>query len=396
MSDKCYLLETRLINFQSWLDMSMKFINGLNVICATNNEGKSVFFKSLYLTANPSSVPIDERTDFIRKGTDCAEVMHLFSDGVAYITKIYSKSNSYFVVEDLQNVNVKSLGSEVPKDLLDRLGIILAGDMIANLIDDEQRMFMVNSDTQNNTTALDLLVKHEGISNLIDRIENERLPKAKKLLSSGKILKSCYETSVSQIRYKDVDALERNVSLSEKLLEPLSGLLLCHDKLQTIIKVEVVDEELKNLVEVSNRLEDVYVSISVIENIDNIDSGLLVTNKSIESFENLLKSFDLLTKHSIIDSEVNNFLEMTQILNSNLLEMNSLQSISKFDDSTLAISNNLNNILVQVDNIIEKGNLDSEISNLKLILENCGGEKLSCPIHGTIKFIDNECIPCNN
>lgn len=396
MSDKCYLLETRLINFQSWLDMSMKFINGLNVICATNNEGKSVFFKSLYLTTNPSSVPIDERTDFIRKGTQCAEVMHLFSDGVAYITKIYPKSNNYFVVEDLNNVNVKPLGTEVPKELLDRLGIILAGDMIANLIDDEQKMFMVNSDTQNNTTALDLLVKHDGISNLIDRIENERLPKAKKLLSSGKILKSCYETSVSQIKYKDVDSLERNVILSEKLLEPLNGLLLCHDKLETIMKVDVIDESVRSLVEVSNQLEDIYLKISNIENLDTIDSGLLVTTKCIESFENLLTSFSLLTKHNIIDS---NFITITKViknLNDKLFMMNSLQSIPKFDSSTLTTSNSLNGLLDKINSIIENGDLNNELYSLKMVLETCGGEKLNCPIHGKIKFVDNECIPCNN
>lgn len=83
-----YIRGLKLKNFQSHKDTYMEFADGLNVIVAPNNTGKSVLFKALQVTTLPGDISNEDRKQYIRYGETKATIMWCFSDDSIYLVDV--------------------------------------------------------------------------------------------------------------------------------------------------------------------------------------------------------------------------------------------------------------------------------------------------------------------
>ena len=162
--------QIRLINCQSWQDATINFsLEKLNVICARNQTGKSVIFKMLKVLACPKYYKRKKMRKLIRWGADCATMFLLFDDdsvgGVSVfptrvIYRYRRKGERDFIV------------TESPiQEMLEKAGLIsdVKGAFVANIIDTDQDMLLVDSDLGSNADLMKMLVYNDDLNAIKDR-----------------------------------------------------------------------------------------------------------------------------------------------------------------------------------------------------------------------------------
>ena len=362
---KIILEGMRLVNFQSWKDEVANFTNGLNVIIAENETGKSVIFKALELTTVPNKIDSEKREDYIRGDCAYACIYYMFNDNCVYKVMFDTKNTKYFKVEDIRNPKFEFVGATLPDDLRDRLSVVFRGDTVGNIIDSQKDMFLVNSDSVVDCSVIDMLVSHEGLENLIDVVSNERLPYARDILRRIKSKKSGYEELIECHKYKDVMTEESNLNFCKKAITALEYLYDIKDKLESVRPYGSLDKSCINLMQSSSVMLEFYNNLKNINECTICGIEYLPALDYVSTMSTLHKNMELLYPSKFLET-----IEYITLIDS---LMNSLSNASK---------------------IIS---IDSEISELKKITNIEGGEQFNtCPLHGSIKFIDGECIPISN
>ena len=359
-----YLRELQLKNFQSWENEHISFSDGLNCIIARNGVGKSVIYKALQITVLPNKYSREDRRDFIRGSAQFAEIYYLFSDNSLYIVKFSETNIQYVYCEDFVNNpnNISLVGNTPPNDLIDKLELIFRGDMLGNLISMNQNLFLVDSNESDDFNLFNILLTHENTSKLIDSLSNFVIPRAIKYRDKCEDKYSNLSKCLNLLKVEDIDGLKDKINLGEKyerVLTPLDNYLIEADSLKE-------PERNKYNIEIKD-IKGCYIVDKFLDYSERISKPVVVS----ENIFNLLN----------VVNKVNNLCEF--------IDKNSFSLLKPNIKNIEAISPLIRHLEKTKDMI----KLDEEIEYNESELQQYDGEKYECPIYGTIKLINQECIP---
>lgn len=219
--------QIRLVNCQSLRDCTFNLATDrLNVIVAPNGTGKSVLFKMLKITASPTFFNARKRKKLIRWNAECAIILFAFDDGALGYTKVFPTKVIYGYKKADQDFWENFV--EPPKILLDSVGLLVnaEGKFVANIIDTDQNLLLVDSDSKSNVELMKLLISNQDLNNLRERTEN-----AIKISREAEVRVTDRLSDIAQqldgIEYTDLDKMEKN----------LNQLTVARDKMYDLIKV---------------------------------------------------------------------------------------------------------------------------------------------------------------
>ena len=212
----------KLINCQSWADGVIPLAQDrINVLRADNNSGKSVLFKMLKITACPGYFTPKERKKLIRNGCDSANILYAFTDGSIGVCAVYPTRVMYLYAEDGKNFEKYE---EPPQEMIMKLGIIHNSDkFVANIIDMDQSLLLVDSNVHENYELIKLLTENESLNELKTKIQLN-LEDFKVKESDLRFQSLDIESLLENTEYKDVNKIKARINRSELLLELLETL----------------------------------------------------------------------------------------------------------------------------------------------------------------------------
>lgn len=398
MSD-VYLRSFRAVNFQTWKDTTIEFNTGLNVIIGENNTGKSVVLKALKLVATPNQFSRQDRIDYIRFGCDSAHCLYEFSNGITYLVSILPECNVYYKSDGENSVQ---LGDQPPKEFLDYLGVITNGNIIGNLIDTSQDMFLVDSNSNVNHNIVSALINDEDTMKVMYQLDR-KIDETSRLLSAYQDKLKTYVKLSESFTIRDIDSLETLINNSEfsvNELEIVTGILEILDNVKPYQKINKEIYDSLNLTEDLNLLDSSMMTIKDCKlNQKDLDKNKLIINQIylMDKFNSKIKMIES-TKY--IKDDVIKGIEISEDL---IKVSECIEQIKQPKDlintkSNLSLLEDLKDISSKVATVVNDGDLVKTIDELKedLKIDKEGGEIFDCPIHGQIKYVDEECIPYYN
>ena len=456
-NNKPYLSLVRMHNFQSWKESTtMQFKPGLNCIIGNNEVGKSVFFKILKLACSPTSFSKTKAMHLITDNEQYGKAVYVFSDFKALtftFTRKYQFLYEYF--PDARNPkNVERYSGQPPEIFLELLSIIKEpkSGFLANLIDSERQLLLVDSSAEDNYNLFELISRSEDLDRVLTYLQDV-------IPATSEQYKRVYTKSLelnrdlTNTKAVDENKLEKDILVAEKILHLIKILVKCNDHLKNI-KITSTAYKLKqffalvtmlnnllqtsiNKVRLPNEIPKEYQLICTLLNNLNTTNILgihLLANSVPEEFQCFLEVFNKLTKYQNIQlpksSIPKNVLSATQLLSkvqdTNILNAKALPNnylcISKL---LLDITKHLQGVNINLTKtqeyfaikniitlLITLTNVSANINNIKVLLQkhqtinNCiteyrnildslrsNNKVLSCPVHGQIVLVQDECVP---
>lgn len=414
----------RLINCQSFKDSVIVFKpNSLNVIIAENNTGKSVFYKILKLAGKASYYSKADRVDLIKRGESSAQVIFKFTDGTFAMMKILPERAIYAFLEDQNSSPQFQL--EPPDEMLERLELLVSNseDFIANLVDMDQGLLLVDPKLKSNYELVKLIATCEDLDNLREKLEI--------------LIKQCHQDSIrvgdsvnfierqlNSIAYCDVVSMEELRDCAALASETLTMVCDVYEETNKICHTNF-NYDVYRLLGISADVADTltnsreqlnYIRPSTYINCTSELKSLLITDE-------LLATIACIHKSNYIESESElNALEWVESLHS---AMSNIELAGEFTDLTkpltvldfveqlkatvegvrvisappnvrseLTAKDFIDDLKTQVDTLTllvnTRAETATEIKNLEeQFLER--GEQVECPIWGTTIFDGKQC-----
>lgn len=405
----------QIAGFQSWKNCTVNFSDGLNVICAPNNTGKSVLFKCIQLVAYPDAFTKDEKVSMIRNDCERASALFLFSDDSAALVFIYPKGNIYFYADKFEGAKTKwedKAFKPQPK-LIANLGLILepSNGFIANMLSLKHDLFLIESDSKANNDLIKALTQHDQLTRLCE-VFRDKLPEVEKKFAEAYEVVEIYKKSLSNYEYIDVNALEEDTNEYElyfnifeemcyiyKEIEDLNSLVLPSIDLQTCV----------DILEITNLFEDINEYLELDKNKIKTNLNIIETIITLEEIYDNIESIQI--TETVEDAKVNLIVYDTlnsviQIYNNLIEYSNQTDSYNKLSKSLEEYKFNLDsyNSLVELEYLVndlnalvdEYNKSTEDCRNIKESLETLKSKYKSykCPIHGKIILTEeNECVP---
>lgn len=383
-------------NCQSWRDGTIELATDkLNVIAADNGVGKSVLFKMLKITSDPNYFNRAERKDLIRRHEEYARILFEFDDGGLAATTVYPTYTLYlYKPADSETVQTSY---EPPTEMLRQLELLTDGvtPFIANLVDADQDLLLVNSRTKYNYNLIKMLVEHADLEKVREVIQEATVAVANPLTS---LTKKCtfLENKIAQSEYFDIAAKELQIKKLEKSKDVLMQLIDLYntmealrgaieydkdfDKLEVYMQIleHVSDLDLSSL-KVLDNPPNVSASLDVLEILENINLQDLKVLKQAPEADDALKLLECISQLELGDLAILKDVGYCEP---------ALDILQGLEDLHAAIS-----LLRQHEDLAD--NAKNDISELyDELLQS--GEMVSCGVHGKVIYNGQECIPYSN
>ena len=395
----------RMINCQSWKDEHITLVDGLNAIRSEhNNVGKSVVMKLLRLATCPTALPKSERESLIRVGAEYGEVHYGFSDGSAGIVRVFKQRVIYLYTDDINSGDfIQTEGKPHPK-LVDKLGIIVDVErgFLANFIDSEQPMLLVDSDPRLNYNLARVLTEHQTLNRLTENFR-EKIPVYKRHLVSieGKVDR--LENNKQGLTYVDVDKMSKDLEDKEIILDSFLKVI---DLLELVEEVENnLENDIETNLEPLKTLGDFLIENEDLVAMDIEDLETKPVSKSLITLGNFLeKNSELIDMdlEELDDKEVDARLVA---LGDKLLQLNEIVEGAEFEglEDTKKIEDllHINKFMLDLDEVFQNSircfNLMVEMENIQENIDELNsisfdGEVFDCPVHGKIQYLNGKCI----
>lgn len=385
----------RFINCQSFEDVTINFATDkANILVADNNTGKSILFKMLKVTASPNYYSAKKRSQLIRRGSTNATMVCGFSDGSIGMTVIYSNVVIYRFkrAEEEQFTNY----TEPPLEYLSALGLIVdeRTKFIANIVDTDQDMLLVNSDQKGNDELLSLLATNSTLLEVKDKVTN--LIKMHRQYNSELIMKqSNLAQTLSNLETEDVATLEYNYKVSQLLYEIL--VILADAESQ----IEIIETFCSNVFNYSNLLDTIDLILEfqrikellhLIKISEPIDESLIQMINLLIDSQKILSAISIDTKE-LLDAEcVSLVIRIAKAIDTlevlpEMIDVNSIECAILCKQ----IQYKLN--IIQHSNT-EQHFIESDCNKLLNMIATLG-KNVACPIYGEVIYNGKECVPYN-
>lgn len=391
----------RLVNCQSWSNSVIGLSEGLNVIKAPNNTGKSVIFKILKAVCSPKYYNNEERAGLIRDNAEYAEATYLFTDNSMAIVRIFKNKTIYYFTNDKDKSQFTATQDTPPPKLIENLNMLVEPEsgFIVNLLDLDQDLFLVKSDSKSNHNIIKVLAEHDGLRRLCT-LFRDKIPRVKEELLRLRSTEERLAYQISQMQYINIDELESEVNEKEFLVEQLKlmrDLYINTDSLLPLMSDAKPYDDLILLSSLGQELErlDLNIDYSILGlNINQDNINLCDIGVQLESIYNTLNN----TINSSYDDTLCELaLDLIDVVNTYDSIDNSV-SLDKLDNIEFLL-NLLDTFILLHSKFLQARQMILKLETDKLTLDslkesmNVEGRELKCPLYGTIKVIDGKCIP---
>lgn len=385
-----YLKQVDFINCQSLENHTFQFRKGLNVLVARNNTGKSVFMKMAKISACPTIYTAEERRELIRKGKDHCMARYVFSDNSASAVLITHKGLLYFYSENILTHELEPFLEPHPEHIRKMAFIVdNKSSFFANMLDQDQALFLVKSSSAESNSILKLYTTHEEMELAISNLENN-ISEYRVLYSDLEREYYATEMRLSELVVVDINKLE----LKKKRLEPA---LRVFDPMVEIYKIihntDVVDQEEDyernlSLLDLAEQLTQIS-KVEVFEEQKLFDDSLL---DICEKFVSTCGDVSLFEEQSVISDNILSTCESLLSLKDSVYNL-------FVEEYTELLSSDFLGNLITVGEIVEESysllleteKLREEMLELDRSLNNA--EEYPCPIYGRVLHVEETCIP---
>lgn len=391
----------RLVNCQSWSNSVIGLSEGLNVIKAPNNTGKSVIFKILKAVCSPKYYNNEERAGLIRDNAEYAEATYLFTDNSMAIVRIFKNKTIYYFTDNKDKSQFTATQDTPPPKLIENLNMLVEPEsgFIVNLLDLDQDLFLVKSDSKSNHNIIKVLAEHDGLRRLCT-LFRDKIPRVKEELLRLRSTEERLAYQISQMQYINIDELESEVNEKEFLVEQLKlmrDLYINTDSLLPLMSDAKPYDDLILLSSLGQELEglDLNIDYSILGlNINQDNINLCDIGVQLQSIYNTLNN----TINSSYDDTLCELaLDLIDVVNTYDSIDNSI-SLDKLDNIEFLL-NSLDTFILLHSKFLQARQMILKLETDKLTLDslkesmNVEGRELKCPLYGTIKVIDGKCIP---
>lgn len=385
----------RFVNCQSFEDVTIPFVQDrINVLIADNSTGKSILYKMLKVTANPACLPVKERNLLIRYGATAAHMMCLFTDGCIGITTITKNKVLYRFKHQDDADFISQL--EPPTEFIEHLGLIVdkRTKFIANIIDTEQDMLLVDSDQKGNNELLKLIAEDAVIVDVKEKIGN--LIADFRSYNSDLIMKqSGLQQTINILGVADVDTLRYEYEQSQIAYSILLLVTSMEEQL------EVIESNSADTYNYSDTIAMIE-ALLLFTNIGSLVNNVHVVRDEITSAPDIvilflicIQELDCVTVEEDLDFNVELINDLFAV--QKLLAQVSVQH-DNHDLEDLELYSGVYMILRKLNAIsYHKREFDAIESDCFNIVENMerSSERVVCPIHGEVLYNGQECVPYN-
>ena len=227
--------ELSLVNCQSWENEVLKLAaDRVNILCADNNVGKSVFGKMLRNAVFPDRLRTKEvRMQYIRHGAPYAQLGMLGDDGAVVLFRIYPDRVIYAYREVGKDKFIMS--PTIPDTMVRMLGLRYndKSHLITNVIDAGQQLFLVNSDQQaNNSIILEYMTDDEieGFLAYMEELYRQTVTSPDSVYSRFRYVTG----QLDELKHVNTDFMEQSINRTQTLMQLLDRLTEAGGKLHTI------------------------------------------------------------------------------------------------------------------------------------------------------------------
>ena len=227
--------ELSLVNCQSWENEVLKLAaDRVNILCADNNVGKSVFGKMLRNAVFPDRLRTKEvRMQYIRHGAPYAQLGMLGDDGAVVLFRIYPDRVIYAYREVGKDKFIMS--PTIPDTMVRMLGLRYndKSHLITNVMDAGQQLFLVNSDQQaNNSIILEYMTDDEieGFLAYMEELYRQTVTSSDSVYSRFRYVTG----QLDELKHVNTDFMEQSINRTQTLMQLLDRLTEAGGKLHTI------------------------------------------------------------------------------------------------------------------------------------------------------------------
>lgn len=227
--------ELSLVNCQSWENEVLKLAaDRVNILCADNNVGKSVFGKMLRNAVFPDRLRTKEvRMQYVRHGAPYAQLGMLGDDGAVVLFRIYQDRVIYAYREVGKDKFIMS--PTIPDTMVRMLGLRYndKSHLITNVIDAGQQLFLVNSDQQaNNSIILEYMTDDEieGFLAYMEELYRQTVTSSDSVYSRFRYVTG----QLDELKHVNTDFMEQSINRAQTLMQLLDRLTEAGGKLHTI------------------------------------------------------------------------------------------------------------------------------------------------------------------
>ena len=217
--------ELSLVNCQSWENEVLKLAaDRVNILCADNNVGKSVFGKMLRNAVFPDRLRTKEvRMQYIRHGAPYAQLGMLGDDGAVVLFRIYPDRVIYAYREVGKDKFIMS--PTIPDTMVRMLGLRYndKSHLITNVIDAGQQLFLVNSDQQaNNSIILEYMTDDEieGFLAYMEELYRQTVTSSDSVYSRFRYVTG----QLDELKHVNTDFMEQSINRTQTLMQLLDRL----------------------------------------------------------------------------------------------------------------------------------------------------------------------------
>ena len=207
--------ELSLVNCQSWENEVLKLAaDRVNILCADNNVGKSVFGKMLRNAVFPDRLRTKEvRMQYIRHGAPYSQLGMLREVG----------KDKFIMSPTIPDTMVRMLGLRYNDK----------SHLITNVIDAGQQLFLVNSDQQaNNSIILEYMTDDEieGFLAYMEELYRQTVTSSDSVYSRFRYVTG----QLDELKHVNTDFMEQSINRTQTLMQLLDRLTEAGGKLHTI------------------------------------------------------------------------------------------------------------------------------------------------------------------
>lgn len=390
----------RMINCQSWLDETIELATDrINLFIADNSEGKSVFFKMLKVTVCKDYYNRKIQETFIRDGKNFACIMYLFDDGSVASVKIFHNKTVYYYAEDGKTF----VQSDSPfPEVIFKLGVLVdqTTSFIANIIDMDSPLLLVDSNNKQNYNLVKLLTNHEGLNELEEKI-NLLIKQFGDNLSDLGFKLTDYNSLLNKYTYYDIDSMEKSVNQAEKVYDlfcKLVDLIDICEKTERNIQEDPGYDKMISIIDTLLKLKELYTICNTIKIRDDVPESYISLVDKIHRFHQNILNVQYVDFHDY-DKDTKTFNLANKLMGfSKVLQRIQIKDHVDFDlcNTQLELINKLQHFSIMLQSLanlkMEEYNLEFSINDLQNKLDAYDDIIDGCPIYGKVLFKNGKCI----
>lgn len=383
----------RLVNCQSWADGTIHLASDrINVIAAPNQTGKSVLLKVLKISVAPNFYGVKKRKRIIRWGAPDAKAIYKFVDGSVVVVVIQPNRVVYFVRGEESEQFTASLTP--PQELIDGVGLMVnsAGTFIANIIDTDQNLLLVDSDAKSTYEYIHMLCNNATLDEQLEKLGAIKAWMSEHV-SSIDFRLADLNRKLDSTEYVDIYAMQERLdrmARAKAAMYALVGGALCLNRIE---KATVKHKEYGKLLSTVRSLQTLEAVVlgkfrvaKEPTGFDIVDVLGVLERIDLDKFKAVKEpaGFDIIDALGVLERiDLDKFKTVKEPVGSSMID-----ALEDLESMSCAVSGIHEKRCEQEEQLRRVQELEQEFK--------MSGTEYECPVYGKVVFDGTNCVPDNN